>query len=325
MIVALAVVALTAAGVALYLGEPPEDTVAHPAGPSGHPVAAPLLAGLTSGPLAGGGHVGTPPDDQPPAAVPAPRVLLPAPKPAVPASNRNKASAAVGLLIQGRADDAVSVAALNTVTGASFSAGAASGMTEGSLMKLDLLETLLLQHQDAGTWLDDDETSAATAMIVNSDNDAGTFLYWRIGRAPALQAANARLGLTDTVLASDYEWGLATTNAADQLALLKDLAGGGPLSVASRTFALDLMQRVESDQAWGVSAAADPGSVIALKNGWLGLGRDDGLWLTNSVGVITVHGQPVLIAVMTQHNPSFEAGVELVESFATALLPAVTS
>ncbi len=38
---------------------------------------------------------------------------------------------------------------------------------------------------------------------------------------------------------------------------------------------------------------------------------------------MTIQGQPVLIAVLTQHNASFDAGVDLVQSLATQLAPLV--
>ena len=36
----------------------------------------------------------------------------------------------------------------------------------------------------------------------------------------------------------------------------------------------------------------------------------------NSVGVVTVHGHQVLLAVLTQHGDSFEDGIDRVEQIA---------
>ncbi len=44
-------------------------------------------------------------------------------------------------------------------------------MVTASVVKLDTLETLLLQHQNAGTALSDNEQDLATDMIEHSDNE----------------------------------------------------------------------------------------------------------------------------------------------------------
>src|SRR6266550_6695235 len=81
-----------------------------------------------------------------------------------------------------------------------------------------------------------------------------------------------------------------------------------------------------------VGAVADPGTTFANKNGWLSVDNtngpgenDNGLWLVNSVGVVMVQHQQVLMAVFTQHGDSFEDGVELVESLAKAITRAVVA
>jgi len=77
---------------------------------------------------------------------------------------------------------------------------------------------------------------------------------------------------------------------------------------------------------------ADPGSTVALKNGWLSVDNDndasendDGLWLVNSVGIVTVHGQQVLLSAFTQHGPDYAGGVRLVEALVRAITPAVVA
>ena len=68
-----------------------------------------------------------------------------------------------------------------------------------------------------------------------------------------------------------------------------------------------------------------PGTTFANKNGWLAVDDDNDLWLLNSLGVLTVHGQTILMAVLTQHDSSFDAGIDLVQALAQATLPAVVS
>jgi hypothetical protein len=113
---------------------------------------------------------------------------------------------------------------------------------------------------------------------------------------------------------SDY-WGLTTTSADDQVALVRNLAGAGsPLSAVARSYALDLLRDVETDQTWGAPVAADPGSAVAVKNGWLDVDDDAGRWAVNSDALITVGGDLVAISVLTQHNEDEQAGITLVES-----------
>jgi hypothetical protein len=226
---------------------------------------------------------------------------------------------------------AFSVAAVSTKTGARYSYGAAGGMRTGSVIKLCILEALLLAHQDAHTHVTDSENKLATAMIEHSDNAATEEMYDAIGGRDGLVAALRRFGMKHTVAGPlpNY-WGLTVTSAPDYLAVLGNLVSAKPLDAYSRGYALNLMRHVESDQRWGVGVVADPGTTFANKNGWLavdqdnpgGLG-DDGLWLVNSVGVLTVHHQQVLMAVFTQHGESFEDGIELVEALAKAIAPAV--
>ncbi|HEY3629978.1 MAG TPA: serine hydrolase [Jatrophihabitantaceae bacterium] len=226
----------------------------------------------------------------------------------------------------------MSVAALNTKTGAQFSYGMTSGMRTGSVAKLFVLETVLLQHQDEGTQLSSYELGLATPMIENSDNKAEYSLFLNAGGNQALTSAFPRLGLKHTVPgASDPA--LTTTDATDGIRLVNNLVRrNGPLNAYSRSLALGLMRNVESDQRWGVSAAADPGTSVALKNGWLSVDNDndadendDGRWLVNSVGVVTVHGQQVLLAAFTQHGPDYDSGIDLVESLVKAITPAVVA
>jgi hypothetical protein len=186
-----------------------------------------------------------------------------------------------------------------------------------------VLETLLLQAQDAGRRLTPPTMQWATEMMENSDNDATTRLWGVVGGAHALDAANGRLGARCTHL-SDQHWGMSTTCAGDQVALLAAVARPGPLGAAARSFATGLLTHVEDDQRWGVSAAADPGAATGLKNGWLPL-DDDGRWIVNSVGQTTVAHEPVVLAVLTEHQPSEQAGIDLDESLARVAAHAVVT
>lgn len=219
----------------------------------------------------------------------------------------------------------VSIAAVDTTDGETFGFGARRGMLCASIAKLYILETLLLRHQRSGEPLGDETRELATAMIEHSDNDAANDLYVRIGEGAALRAAAPTLGIRHTDPGSGIYWGFTRTSAPAYLALLRDLIGPGPLDATSRHFALHLLTHVESDQRWGVGSVADPGTSFALKNGWLAVSTDDGRWAVNTVGIVTVHGRRLLLAVMTQHGAGFDGGVTLVDHLARVAATAVTS
>lgn len=224
----------------------------------------------------------------------------------------------VAVLAADRPPGSVSVSVLDTTTGARYDFGQTSGMTGGSTMKLFLLEAELLREQDLG--LGPDTADALLApMIENSDNASADAIYSLISGGSGANAALGRLGLEDTVLDPDGEWGLSTTSARDQVTLLGHLVSeDSPLTESSRSYALSLMRDVESDQRWGVGSTADAGTTFANKNGWLAVDADDDRWLVNSDGVVTSHGHVLLICVLTQHNDSFDDGVSLTEQLAQA-------
>jgi hypothetical protein len=214
-------------------------------------------------------------------------------------------------------DAAVSVAVLDLGSGVSATYGDAAFDT-ASIVKVDILATLLLQAQDAGRYLTATEKSYATTMIENSDNDSASALWRIIGKADGLDAANKRFGLTGTAGGDDMLWGLTQTTAADQLTLLQQVFGDdSELSKASRSYLKGLMGEIEADQHWGVSAAAD-GSKWELKNGWLARSTT-GLWDVNSIGRVTAtDGNAYLVAVLSKGTTTQAKGISLVEAAAKA-------
>ncbi|MDI2132335.1 serine hydrolase [Yinghuangia seranimata] len=218
----------------------------------------------------------------------------------------------------------VSVGVLDIATGVSATSGGDRSYATASIVKVDILATLLLQAQQDRRTLSASERQTAEAMVEESDNDAADTLWDEIGGAHALATANAALGLTSTVPGADGLWGLTSTTVGDQLALLHDvIAEDSPLNASSRAYLQDLMGSVDADQAWGVSAAADGGDTV-LKNGWLP--RDEtGLWVINSIGRISFQGHELLVVVLSDGQRSEEAGEAQVEAVAKAAVPAVVS
>ncbi|MFF5404479.1 serine hydrolase [Streptomyces misionensis] len=184
-----------------------------------------------------------------------------------------------------------------------------------SIVKVDILATLLLQAQDAHRSLTDEERGHAEPMIRRSDNASADALWREIGRAPGLEAANKRLGLTSTTGGSGGRWGLTRTTASDQIRLLRavfDDTTPSALTPASRAYIRTLMGEVLPEQSWGVSAVDAAGAGTKLKNGWLERSATR-LWDVNSVGAVTVDGHRCLVAVLSDGSASMGAGVSLVE------------
>lgn len=265
-----------------------------------------------------------------PSAVPPtsrPRSRPPTPRPASSAAPLSATiDATVDALGASLGAGGFSVAAFDPSTGRRYQHGAAGGMPEASVAKVEILIGLLLQHQDAGTALSARQRALATTMIENSDNTAADDLWRDLGQQAGLLATGRRLGLTATVPVYEdviHVWGLTRTSAADQITVLAALLGpSGGLTATSRDFVLGLMRNVRSDQRWGVSAAGT-GGPLATKIGWLAIPADAGRYLVNSVGIVTVGGQPLLLAVLTQHEPSVDAGIEVTETMARAAAGAV--
>ncbi|MFJ6213603.1 serine hydrolase [Streptomyces sp. NPDC092296] len=268
-----------------------------------------------------------PPPTKPPAISP-PATPPPAAPPTTPPGPAQAVAAAVERAmrpVSAKAEGKVAVAVADLATGLSATAGATGhAFVTASVAKADILATLLLQAQHAGRELTAQERAWARTMIENSDNDAADALYSRIGLAAGLDSANRTFGLTATTGGADRHWGLTETTAGDQLKLLLVLFGDhSPLSAASQAYLRTLMGQVEADQTWGVPAAADPGSAYLVKNGWLPRSAT-GLWVINSIGLVTHDGHRLLIAALSDGSTTQARGIALAESAATAAATALT-
>jgi len=195
-----------------------------------------------------------------------------------------------------------------------------------SIVKVEIMATALSEAEAAGRQLPAAEAMLMPSMIENSDNQSATALLADVGGAGALARFDRSVGMdhtTPSALAlipgtSWPGWGLTTTTARDEVTLVSQFAYPGPaLSGAARDYGVSLMEHVETDQAWGVSAGAPAGSTIALKNGWLPLGPSD--WQINSIGWIDGHGRNYVLAVLTDGNPTQAYGIATIEHIARAV------
>ncbi len=180
-----------------------------------------------------------------------------------------------------------------------------------SIVKVDILATLLSQAKARGRGLTTSELDRADDMIDESDNDAASDLWDEVGGSAGLAAFNAAIGLTGTVPNAPGYWGRTTTTAADQVALLRALVSPTPaLDAASRAEALELMADVEPSQRWGVATGVPAGVGVALKNGWL---PEPTGWQVNGLGIVDGGGRHYAMAVLTSDNRSENDGIATIE------------
>ena len=221
----------------------------------------------------------------------------------------------------------IGVEVLDRVTGAAVGYQASQSFHTASVVKVDILATLLWQHQRSGSQLSDGQRDEAEAMIAESDNDAASELWDDIGGGSGLAAANGAFGLTQTTPGPDGAWGSTATTASDQIRLLSMLTDeSGPLSADSRSYELGLLADVESDQRWGVPAAAtDAASAVYVKDGWLSASSDNGLWIVNSIGRIVEPGHDWLVAVLSDHHDDEDPGITMVQNAAATAVGGLRS
>ena len=244
------------------------------------------------------------------------------------AGHRDPFGAAAASYLSGRAGT-VLAAVYDLRTGRSWHLGQGPPQAEASIVKLDVLETLLAERaQGDGTGLSASDRTLAGQMIEDSDNDAATSLWYAVGGAARIRSFNARAGLTHTAPSSCVVcpgfawpgWGLTTTTPDDQIALLRQLVT--PSSVlprAAREYALSLMQDVTPSQRWGVSGGVPAQVTVALKNGWLPLHGTGSDWQINSVGWISGGGRNYLMAVLSTGNPSEQYGIDTIDELAATV------
>jgi hypothetical protein len=190
-----------------------------------------------------------------------------------------------------------------------------------SVMKVDILATLLAQDQADGQSLVPGDQALSQSMIEESDNDDAQDLWDVDGGATAVRSFDTAAGLTQTTPDAAGYWGLSTTTAADQVQLLRTLAyPNDVLTPVSQSYELGLMAHVEADQAWGVSAGPGANTAVDLKNGWLPL--DSGGWQVNSIGYVDGDGRNYVIAVLTD-GASEADGIATIEGLSGLLWQAL--
>jgi hypothetical protein len=229
------------------------------------------------------------------------------------ASAQQLLTAAVAPLV--RADNGhVAVAVDDLTSGAQAAYGGAKRFVTASIVKVDILATLLYQLHRTGQPLTPQEQAVAATMIEISDDNSATELYNEVDGAAGISAANRAFGLRQTTVGTGGYWGLTATTVDDQIRLLRQVfTRPSALSPAAQDYIRYLMSHVAADQQWGVPVAAAPGTRFMVKNGWL---PNPSLWEINSIGDIERDHQRMLIAVLSDDNAGEYSGISVVEAVA---------
>jgi beta-lactamase class A len=210
-------------------------------------------------------------------------------------------------------------------SGEEWSLGRGQPQAEASVIKLDILETLLARYRTTDPTLPADDLPVAQQMMEFSDNASATTLWFSTGGPAEIGSYNAAIDLRDTSLSQCVNcpgfpwpgWGLSTTTPQDQITLLRQLISPRSLLTASqRRYALELMENVTPAQRWGVSGGVPPGVTVALKNGWLPLDNAADNWQVNSIGWIRGDGRDYLIAVLTNGSATEQDGIDTITELA---------
>ncbi len=187
-----------------------------------------------------------------------------------------------------------------------------------SVVKVEILATLLDQFEDQGHPLSTREASLATRMIDQSDNTATDALWTEAGGEGGVASFGRILGLAATIPGSGLRWGYTKTTAADQVTLLKALVlQESLLQAASRNYALGLMRHVDKDEAWGISAGVGRGVEVALKNGWLPVDEDN--WQVNSIGWVNGQDRNYVVAILTDSDPTEGYGIQTIQGLSSLI------
>ncbi|WP_099040962.1 serine hydrolase [Mycobacterium neglectum] len=207
-------------------------------------------------------------------------------------------------------------------TGAKYrNANAATPIWTASTIKLAMVADLLTRERAGALRLGDEDRRLMVAMLRSSDNAAADTLWSRHGgTAQAFNANFPRYGMPNVRPQPGFGdvfpyWGFQKASADDFDGLMNYVLTGLPRNDAAAVVAE--MQRVDSEQQWGVwgaGSAMTPGN----KNGW---SQEQGGWVVNSVGFAGPQ-QRYTLAIMNSLDGQggYDEGVQTTTRLAQILL-----
>ena len=209
--------------------------------------------------------------------------------------------------------------------GVVYAENADTPVPTASVVKVLVLIVVLEQARQERRPVSDDELALLWPMITESDNDATSQLWERIGRGQAVASYLGSIGVDGFTPDPGTSWGVSFATARAMASVLGKLLNGEILDGPSRALALRMLDSVIPEQRWGVTAGTDleSGDHVALKNGWYP--GDEG-WRVNSVGIIRPRtGPDYAIAIVTDERPTWDEGIRTIEGIAGPLNLALRS
>lgn len=184
---------------------------------------------------------------------------------------------------------------------------------DASMVKIDILATLLYEAQQADRELTAKEKVLATKMVEASNNGAANQLWTDIGGRDALDDFNTLIGFRQTF--PNYAWGDIETTPKDQLQLLKVIVlPNAILTPESQEYEMDLMQNVQPFERFGLGWGSPSRVTVGLKDGWF-FWADTG-WQINTTGYVLYKGRLYLATIMCTENPDETYGEGTVTTIA---------
>lgn len=215
----------------------------------------------------------------------------------------------------------VGVAVYDETRGMYYDSNANMPVITGSTIKFPIMLTLLWERERQGREPSATEMTLLTNMIEHSDNEAaGALYYGTIGGAQAVANFMRYAGVSGLSPTPDA-FGWSTVTPLAMVRLLTLLHDGAILTAPDRALALHLMESIQPDQRHGVGFTAPDGATVAMKDGWVP--GPDGLWVADTIGIVTLGHETYMIAVYTQDNSSLDDGWETAEHVCGAVASAL--
>lgn len=217
------------------------------------------------------------------------------------------------------------VAVVVPARGVVYAENADTQVPTASIVKALVLLVVLEQARQDHRPVSEADLALLWPMITESDNDATSQLWERIGRGQAVSSYLSSVGVGGFTPDPGTSWGASFASARAMAAILGKLLNGEILDAPSRALAMRMLDAVVPEQRWGVSAGTDPasGDRVELKNGWYP--GDEG-WRVNSVGIVRPRtGDPYAIAIVTGGRVSWQEGIDTIEGIAAPLNAAMRS
>lgn len=218
------------------------------------------------------------------------------------------------------ANGPIGVAVLVPSEGVVYAGGERRAFALASAVKVPIMLATIERASSEGRTLSPDERALVSTMIRYSDNVAASALWHALGRGEGIASSIGRLGAFDVAWGDGSEWGDTATSAVELARMLEPLLDADASHDGNYGLALALMQDVAFDQRWGVSAGLDTSSGdvhVALKDGWY---PDPDGWRVTSAGVVlSSEAAPYAVVLLTDGQPTLEAGAWDLERIASAI------